>query len=94
MTCRLHANQANSGFVDKIGEHADSVRSAADAGNNRIRQATFFLEDLRFGLFANHALEFTHDGRERVRARGGAEHIVGFFVAAGPVAQGLVAGIF
>ncbi len=51
-------------------------------------------QDLRFGLFANHALEFTHNRRERVRTGGGAQHIVRLFVAAGPVAQRLVTGIF
>ena len=44
-------------------------------------------QDLRFGLFANHALEFTHNRRERVRTGRGAQHIVRLFVAAGPVAQ-------
>ena len=91
---RLNANQPNAGFVDKIGKHADGVRSAANAGDHRIRQATLFFEDLRFSLFSDHALEFTHDGRERVWACRGTEHIVGGFVAARPVAQRFITGIF
>ncbi|SBM01590.1 Uncharacterised protein [Klebsiella oxytoca] len=82
MSRGLHANQANGGVVDKVSEHADSIGAAANAGDNRIRQASFFLQDLRFSLFANHALEFTHDGRERMRSSGGAKHVVGFFIAA------------
>ncbi len=91
---RFHADKPNVGVIDKIGEHADGVGAAADAGDDRIRQAAFALQHLRFGFFADHALEFTHDSRVRMRAGGGAEHIVRGFIAAGPVAQRFVAGVF
>ena len=94
VTGRLDANQAHAGVVDKVCEHTDGVGAAADAGDHRIREATLFFEDLRFGLFTDHALEFAHDSRERVRASRGTEHIVCGFIAARPVAQRFVTGVF
>ena len=94
VTRRFDADQTDVGFIDKVSKHTDSVGSAADAGDDRIRKTSFFFKKLRFGLFANHALEFTYDGRERVRARRGTEHIVRGLIAARPVAQRFVTGIF
>ncbi|MNG91200.1 hypothetical protein D3C79_501070 [compost metagenome] len=90
----FNADQANAGIIDKVGKHADGVGTAANAGQYGIRQTAFTLQHLSFGFFADHALEFTHDGRERVRACGSTQHVVSLFVRARPVAQRFVTGIF
>ncbi len=91
---RLDPDQAHLFVVDKVGKHADGVRTAADAGDHRIGQPLLFLEALGLGLFADHLLELPHDSGEGVRTGGGAEQIVGGVVVGSPVTQRLVAGIF
>ncbi|SRN39479.1 Uncharacterised protein [Shigella flexneri] len=86
VTTRLHTNQADVGFIDEISKHADGIRTAANTGDNGIRQATFSFQNLRFGFFANHPLKLTDNGRIRMRASRGAQHIVRGFITAGPVA--------
>lgn len=51
------------------------------------------LGELGAGLLADHLLELTHDRREGMRARGGAEHVVRVLEGFGPVAKGRVAGL-
>ena len=91
---QFNANQANAGIFNKVGKHTNGVRPPANAGNHRIRQTAFFFTNLYFGLFTNHALEFTYDSRERMRTRRGTQHIVRGVIAARPVAQRFVTGIF
>ena len=94
MAARLDANQTDAGFINKVREHTDGVRTAAHAGDNRVRQATFFFKDLRFSFLADHALKFTNNGREGMWTCRRTEHIVRGIVAARPVAQRFVTGIF
>lgn len=94
VTAWLYANQTDAGFINKIGEHTDGVRTAAHAGDNGVRQTTFFFQNLRLGFFTDHPLELTHNSREGVRTCRCTEHIVRGIVAARPVAQRFVTGIF
>jgi hypothetical protein len=41
-------------------EHADGVAAAADAGENRIGQAAFALQNLRARFDADHAMKIAH----------------------------------
>ena len=86
VAARLHTNQADVGFVDEICKHTDGIRTTANTGDNGIRQATFSFQNLRFRFFANHPLKLTHNGRVRMRASCGTQHIVRGFITAGPVA--------
>ena len=76
--------------VEEVGEQADRVRAAADAGDDRIGQAAELVDHLRPRLAADHPLEFAHHGRERMWPSGGAEQIMGCLEARRPVAQRLV----
>ena len=62
---------------DEGVEHPDGVRSAADASDDNIRQPADLLEHLRARLVADHRLEVADDRRERVRADGRADEVVG-----------------
>ena len=83
-------DQADPLVGDEIGEDADRIRPAADAGDDRVGQAALDLEDLLARFLADHALKFADHQREGVRPGGGAEDIVGVGEAGGPVAQCLV----
>ena len=48
--CRLDADQADALVRDEAGEHADRVRAAPDAGDDRVRKPPLGLEDLRARL--------------------------------------------
>src|SRR5947209_19883256 len=47
-------------------KEADGVRAAADAGDERVGQASFLFENLRARLAADDALEVAHHARVRV----------------------------
>ena len=76
--------------VEEVGEDADRVRPAADAGDHRVGQASLDLEDLRARFLADDALKFAHHQREGMRAGDGAEQVMRVGEARGPVAQRLV----
>jgi len=90
VTGRLDAVEGDALVVEERVEHADRVRSAADAGEDRVREATEALEELGAGLFPDDLLEVADHRGERVRARGGAEDVVGRLDGGDPVAVGLV----
>ncbi len=90
----LVAVELHVGVVEEGVEDADRVRSAADAGRHGIRKPAGQLEHLRARLFADDLLEVAHHRRERVRAGGGAEDVVGGLDARDPLAVGLVDRVF
>ena len=65
---RLDADHAHLGLVEERMEQADRVGAAADAGDQRVRQAPLLGRDLRAHLVADHALEVAHHRRVRMRA--------------------------
>ena len=86
---RLDADQPHV-VLEEIGEQADRVGPAADAGDNRIRQAANLLDDLRPRFAADDPLEFAHHGRERMRARRRPQQVMSGLEARRPVAQRFV----
>lgn len=94
VTSRLHADQTDTWFINKVGKHSNRVRSPSHAGDNRIRHTAFSFQNLHPGLFSNHALEFTNNSWEGTWTRGCSEHEMRLFIATGPVAKRLVGGIF
>ena len=74
--------------------HADGVGSAAHAGADRVRMVDAVpVLELLLGFLADDLLEVAHHGRERVRARDGAEQVVRVLDVGDPVAQGFVDGV-
>ena len=51
----LDADQPHARVVEEAGEHADRVRAAADAGDDRLGQRALGLEQLLARLAADHA---------------------------------------
>ena len=86
----LDADQPDRLVADEVGEDADGVGAAADAGDDRVGQPPFLLEHLRARLAADDPLIFADDGREGMRPGDGAEQIMGVGEARRPVAQRLV----
>ncbi len=85
----VHALVVQEGVHD-----ADGVGAAADAGADRVRMVDAVpVLELLLGLLADDLLEVAHHGRERVRARDGAEQVVRVLDVGDPVAQGLVDGV-
>jgi hypothetical protein len=74
-------------------EQPDGVGAAADAGDQRIRQAAFGRHHLLAGLSADHRLEIAHHGRIGMRPRHRADAVEGVGHVGDPVAQGLVHGV-
>ena len=75
-------------------EGADGVGAAAHAGADRVRMVDAVpVLELLLGLLADDLLEVAHHGRERVRARDGAEQVVRVLDVGDPVAQGFVDGV-
>ena len=66
------------------------VGAAADAGDQRIRQAALGGLHLRAGLDADHRLEVAHHHRIGMRARNGADAVEGVVHIGDPVAQRVV----
>src|ERR1700742_1772848 len=59
----LNTDEADVGLINEVVESTEGVRSTTDAGHAPSRQpAVFFLHDLLFDLFANHAMEIAHHG--------------------------------
>ena len=84
------ADQFDAVVVNEIGEHADGVGAAADAGDHHVGQCAGALEDLGARLGGDDAVEFFDDLRERVRAGSRAKEVVGFVEGCGPVTKRLV----
>ena len=81
---------ADLGVVDELGEDAQRVRAAADAGGHRVGQPAVAVQHLRPGLDADHPLELPDQHRERVRTGDRADQVVGVVDAGDPVAHRVV----
>ena len=73
---RFDAIEGDALVVEECIEHADGIRSAADAREDGIGKPSDLIQKLSARFFADDLLEVTDHGRERVRARGGAEDVV------------------
>ena len=71
-------------------EQADRIAAAADAGDERIRQAAEHGLRLRDDLAADDGVEVAHEHRVRVWTGDGADHVEGVVDIRDPVAQRLV----
>ncbi len=87
---RFDADDLHGLVIEERVEQADGVGAATDAGNQRVGQAAFLLQDLLAYFVADHRLEVAHHGRVGVRAGGGADQVEGVVDVGHPVAQGLV----
>ena len=86
----LVSDEPHPGIVEERVEDPDCVGTPTDTGGYGVGQAPGSGADLRAGLESDDALEVAHEHRERVRARRGAEAVVGVVGVGHPVAQGLV----
>ena len=75
-------------------EQAHGIGAAADAGDQRIRQAAFGVLHLLARLAADDALEIAHHGGIRMRAGDRADAIKRVGDVGDPVAQRLVHSVF
>ncbi len=71
-------------------EQAHRVRSAANAGDEAVRETAFLLHDLLFGFLADDRLEIANHGWVRVRACDGADAVERVAHIGDPIAQGFV----
>ena len=72
---RLDAEDLDAAIVEERMEQAHGVGAAADAGDQRIRQAAFGLLHLLARLVADHRLEVAHHRRIGMRAGDGADAV-------------------
>ena len=86
----LEAVQPDLGVVEEVGEDAQRVRAAADAGGHRVGQPAVAVQQLGPGLGADHPLELPHQHRERVRTGHGADQVVGVVDRGDPVPHRVV----
>ena len=86
-TTGLDADHADRFVVEEGMEQAHRIRSATDAGDEQVRKTAFLLKNLLAGLDADHAMEIADHHRERMRAEGGAENVVGVIDRGDPVAH-------
>ena len=73
----LDDRQPDRRLADEPGEQPDGVRSAADAGDGKIRQPPLDGGELGGRLIADPALEVADDRRVRVRAHRRTQDVVG-----------------
>src|SRR5207248_2977814 len=76
LAARLDADEPDLFVVHERVEHAERVAAAADARDNRMRQATGELDDLRASLPADHRLELADHQRVGMRPEDRAEQVV------------------
>ena len=87
---RFDAENLHRWIVEKRMEQPHRVGAAADAGDQRIRQAALRLLHLLPGLVADHRLEVAHHHRIGMRPRHRADAIEGVVHVGDPIAQRLV----
>ena len=68
-------------------KQSDRIRSAADAGNQTIRQTVLLFQDLRPRFPPDHALKIAHHQRIRMRSQRAAQQIISIGNIRHPVAQ-------
>ena len=86
----LEAVQRHVGVGDEVGEDAERVGTAADAGGDRVGQPAVAVQHLGPGLGADHPLELADHHRERMRPGDRADQVVGVVDAGDPVAHRVV----
>src|SRR5579885_3384666 len=84
------ADHSDAFVAEERVKQTNRIRAAADARDERVRQATFRVENLRARLSPDDALERANHERVRVRAERAAEQVVRVRDVRHPVAQGLV----
>ena len=89
----LAADQSHAFIRNKIIKCSHGIASASHAGHNGTGKLSFLFQDLLFRLFADDALEVTHDHRKRMRPHYRAEHIQGVIHPVRPLPHGFVYGI-
>ena len=87
------SNQANVLIRNKVIECADRIGTAADTGENGIRQSAFLLHKLFLDLFADNSLKITNHLRERIRSHNRTKNIMSIFNSGSPFTEGFGNGI-
>jgi len=87
---RFDAVDLDRTLIEEGVEQAHGVGAAADAGDQRIRQAAFRRLHLLARLTADDRLEIAHHGRIGMRAGDGADAVERIADVGDPVAQRLV----
>ena len=87
------ADQFHGCIVDERGEDSRGVRSAADAGDDVIRQSPLDFQALLARLAADHRLKIADDHRKRVRPDDRADDVMRVIDGAHPVAHRFVGGV-
>mmetsp|Transcript_35971 Transcript_35971/g.69870 ORF Transcript_35971/g.69870 Transcript_35971/m.69870 type:complete len:355 (+) Transcript_35971:226-1290(+) len=90
ITTRFNANQTHTLIIREWMEHANGIRSAANARNDSIRKLTGLLKHLSPRFSADDGLEVSHDGREGVRADRGTNEVVRSADVGDPVSHSFV----
>ena len=90
----LDAGEANLGVVQEAREDAHCVGSAAHASDDLVGEATEFVEALTAGLATDDGLEGLDHLRIGRGAGDRADDVEGVLGGSGPVADGLVHGVF
>lgn len=88
---RLDTRPIQRGFINESANMPMALEPPPTQGDHRVRQASFFLKDLRL---VSSPIMLNSRTVGNGAASGGAEHVVRLLVAAGPVAQRFVTGIF
>src|SRR3990170_128073 len=87
---RLHANQCDVFVPDEVGEYADRIGAAADAGDNCVGKPALDLQYLRPGFLADYPLILADHQRKGMRTGGRPEQIMGGRKAPAPLPNRLV----
>ncbi len=90
---RFDADHGHIRIVEKGVEQPHGVGTAADAGDERVRQAVLRRQQLLARLATDHRLEIPHHARIGRRSRHGADDVEGVVDIGDPVAQRLVHGV-
>src|SRR5579883_28822 len=92
-TARFDSDQLDGGVVYEGVKHSDGVASAADAGEDRIRQTALALEDLPARFIADDAVKIANHHGVGVRAERGAEQVMRAVDVGDPIAHSFADGI-
>ena len=87
LTSRFHTNEPHLLIRQIFGKRPNGVRTPTNTRHHHIRQPAGALQHLLPGLLRNNLLELLHQLRERVRAGGRPQQIVGGVQALHPIPQ-------
>ena len=87
--CRFASDELHIFIVYKVIKSSNSVGSASNTCQHRIRQPSFLFQHLCLDFPGNHRLKITHDSRERMRSHDGTQHIMSILDPACPLSHGL-----